>query len=176
MKTTTEQSIFSSEFQAILAPLQQKELDTLQQKAHEAQEWKDKYHSLLEQLRLAKQQRFGRSSEAHIGQGELQFDEAESIEETELPKEENTLTVTYTRKKPVRRPLPKHLPRVIVEHDIPEEAENSPKFTNIIAKANIFFKIQLFGCSMKSITEFVNPLLSKLGNKPTIKKCLQCHI
>lgn len=121
MKTTTEQSIFSSEFQAILAPLQQKELDTLQQKAHEAQEWKDKYHSLLEQLRLAKQQRFGRSSEAHVGQGELQFDEAESIEETELPKEENTLTVTYTRKKPVRRPLPKHLPRVIVEHDIPEE-------------------------------------------------------
>lgn len=118
MKTTTEQSIFSSEFQAILAPFQQEEFQSLQQ---EAKEWKDKYHSLLEQLRLAKQQRFGRSSEAHVGQGELQFDEAESIEETELPKEENTLTVTYTRKKPVRRPLPKHLPRVIVEHDIPEE-------------------------------------------------------
>src|SRR5690606_41347969 len=115
MKTTTEQSIFSSEFQVILAPLQD-ENQTLKQ---EVQVWKNKYHSLLEQLRLAKQQRFGRSSEAHVGQGELQFDEAESIEETELPKEENTLTVTYTRKKPVRRPLPKHLPRVIVEHDIP---------------------------------------------------------
>ena len=118
MKTTTRQSIFSSEFQAILAPFQQEEFQSLQQ---EAQEWKDKYHSLLEQLRLAKQQRFGRSSEAHIGQGELQFDEAESIEATELPQEENTLTVTYTRKKPVRRSLPKHLPRVIIEHDIPEE-------------------------------------------------------
>ena len=118
MKTTLEYSIFSPEFQAILAPFQQEELESLQ---HEAQEWRDKYHNLLEQLRLAKQQRFGRSSEAHIGQGELQFDEAESVETTELPQEENTLTVTYTRKKPVRRPLPAHLPRIIIEHDIPEE-------------------------------------------------------
>ena len=51
----------------------------------------------------------------------MQFDEAESIDATELPQEENTLTVTYTRKKPVRRPLPAHLPRVIIEHDISEE-------------------------------------------------------
>lgn len=118
MKTPIEHSIFSSEFQEILAPFQKEEFQSLQQ---ETQEWKDKYHNLLEQLRLAKQQHFGRSSEAHIGQGELQFDEAESIDATELPQEENTLTVTYTRKKPVRRPLPAHLPRVIIEHDISEE-------------------------------------------------------
>lgn len=118
MKTTTNNSIFSKEFQAILAPSQQVEIESLQQ---EAQEWKEKYHSLLEQLRLAKQQRFGRSSEAHLGQGELQFDEAESIEATALPQEENTVTVTYTRKKPVRRPLPEHLPREVIEHDIAEE-------------------------------------------------------
>ncbi|HAT6957972.1 IS66 family transposase [Legionella parisiensis] len=118
MKTPIEHSIFSSEFQEILAPFQIEEFQSLQQ---EAQEWKDKYHNLLEQLRLAKQQHFGRSSEAHIGQGELQFDEAESVETTELPQEENTVTVIYTRKKPVRRPLPAHLPRVIIEHDIPEE-------------------------------------------------------
>jgi len=104
MKTTAEHSIFSSEFQAVLAPFQQEELESLQQAAHEAQEWRDKYHNIMEQLLLAKQQRFGRSSEAHIGQGELQFDEAESVETTELPQEENTLTVIYTRKKPVRRP------------------------------------------------------------------------
>jgi len=118
MKTTHDHSIFSPEFQAILAPLQQAEIESLQQ---QAQEWKEKYHHLLEQLRLAKQQRFGRSSEAHLGQGELQFDEAESVETTELPQEENTITVTYTRNKPVRRPLPEHLPREVIEHDIAEE-------------------------------------------------------
>jgi transposase len=118
MKITPDNSIFSPDSQVLLVLTQQEKIESLQQ---EAQEWKDKYHNLLEQLRLAKQQHFGRSSEAHIGQGELQFDEAESIEATELPQEENTLTVTYTRKKPVRRPLPAHLPRVIIEHDIPEE-------------------------------------------------------
>ena len=80
--------------------------DEIQSLKQEAQEWKEKYHHLLEQLRLAKQQRFARSSEANVLQCELQFDEAESIETTELPQEENTVTVTYTRKKPVRRPLP----------------------------------------------------------------------
>lgn len=62
MKTTAKSSIFYSEFQAFIAPLQD-ENQTLKQ---EVQEWKDKYHSLLEQLRLAKQQRFDRSSEAHV--------------------------------------------------------------------------------------------------------------
>ena len=118
MQNTHDHSNFSPEFQAILALCQQGKIESLQQ---EAEEWKEKYHHLLEQLRLAKQQRFGRSSEAHLEQGELQFDEAESVEEAELPQEENTLTVTYTRKKPVRRPLPEHLPREVIEHDITDE-------------------------------------------------------
>lgn len=117
MQNTHDHFIFSPEFQAILAPLRD-ENHALKQ---EAQEWKGKYHHLLEQLRLAKQQRFARSSESHVLQGELQFDEAESIAPQELPQEENTVTVTYTRKKPVRRPLPEHLPREVREHDIAEE-------------------------------------------------------
>ena len=117
MKMTPDHSIFSSEFQAILAPLQ----DENQALKQEAQEWKEKYHNILEQLRLAKQQRFDRSSEANVLQGELQFDEAEAVETTELPQEENTVTVSYTCKKPVRRPLPQHLPRELIEHDIPSE-------------------------------------------------------
>lgn len=52
---------------------------------------------------------------------ELQFDEAESVPTEELPKEEdNTITVTYTRSKPKRRPLPDNLPREVIEHDVPE--------------------------------------------------------
>lgn len=117
MKTITRNSNFSSEFQAILAPLQ----DENQALKQEAQEWKEKYHRLLEQLRLEKQQRFSRSSEANVLQLALQFDEADSVEPIELPKEENTVTVTYTRQKPVRRPLPENLPREVIEHDISEE-------------------------------------------------------
>ena len=46
MKMTPDHSFFSSEFQAILAPLQ----DENQALKQEAQEWKEKYHNILEQL------------------------------------------------------------------------------------------------------------------------------
>ncbi|HHW3794529.1 TPA: hypothetical protein ACT9NA_003146 [Legionella pneumophila] len=64
----------------------------------EAQEWKEKYHHLLEQRHLAKQQRFDRFSETHIDQGELQFDEADSVETTKLPEEINIITVATLEK------------------------------------------------------------------------------
>jgi transposase len=118
MKMTPNISVFSPEFQAILAPSQLEEIELLQQ---ETQEWKEKYHHLLEQLRLSQQRQFSRSSEANVLQGELIFDEADAVDATELPQEENTVTVTYTRKKPVRRPLPENLPRKAIEHDIPEQ-------------------------------------------------------
>lgn len=97
MKTTPEPSIFSPEFQAILTPLQEEN----QLLKMESQEWKQKYHHLLEQLRLSQQRQFSRSSEANVLQGELVFDEADAVDATELPQEDNTVTVTYTRKKPV---------------------------------------------------------------------------
>ncbi|MDE9504539.1 IS66 family transposase zinc-finger binding domain-containing protein, partial [Xenorhabdus bovienii] len=74
---------------------------------------------LEEQFRLAQQKRFGASSEAFPGQGEL-FNEAEEIA---LPAETaaGQETLTYTRQKPTRNPLPKDLPRETVYHDIAEE-------------------------------------------------------
>ena len=41
----------------------------------------------------------------------------------ELPEEENTVTITYTRNKPKRRTLPDDLPREVIEHDIPEQGK-----------------------------------------------------
>ena len=124
MKTTPDTSIFSPEFQAILTPLQE-EIQLLKMTAEtlkeEGQEWKQKYQRLLEQLRLSQQRQFSRSSEANVLQGELVFDEAEAVDTGELPEEDNTITVSYTRKKPVRRPLPENLPRQVIEHDIPEQ-------------------------------------------------------
>lgn len=72
---------------------------------------------LLEQFRLAQQKQFGQSAEGFAGQGEL-FNEAEEIVAEVETKQER---IHYTRKKPVRKPLPKDLPRERVVHDISEE-------------------------------------------------------
>ncbi len=74
---------------------------------------------LEEQFRLAQQKRFGASSEAFPGQGEL-FNEAEEIalSADTAPAQE---TLTVTRHKPTRQPLPKDLPRETVFHDIADE-------------------------------------------------------
>jgi hypothetical protein len=55
-----------------------------------------RYREALEQFKLAQQRRFARSSESNVLQLplDLQFDEADSVPVEELPKEENTITVT----------------------------------------------------------------------------------
>jgi len=77
----------------------------------------EKVEYLLEQFRLAQQKRFGASSEAHLGQGEL-FNEAEvEDDKTEVVKQE----VSYTRRQPKRQNLPKDLPREVIIHDISDD-------------------------------------------------------
>jgi transposase len=55
------------------------------------------------------------------------FDEAESLMEKEQATadlEEESETINYQRKKPVRKPLPKNLPREEIIHDVePEEKQ-----------------------------------------------------
>jgi transposase len=73
-------------------------------------------------------QRFGKSSEKDPGQGEL-FDEVEqlaeepAIEEIELAEKDSLQASdakTRVKASSGRKPLPKQLPRVVREHDIPE--------------------------------------------------------
>lgn len=82
----------------------------------------ERYRRVLEQFKLTQQRKFARSSESDPLQLrlDLQFDEADSAPVAELPQEENTVTITYTRKKPKRRMLPDDLPREVIEHDIAE--------------------------------------------------------
>ena len=77
-----------------------------------------KYQFLEEQFRIAQHKQFGKSTEGHPGQGEL-FNEAEvmSAERDEPEKE----SISYTRNKPKRKPLPKDLPREVIVHDISDE-------------------------------------------------------
>lgn len=67
----------------------------------------EKIEYLLEQFRLAQQKRFGASSEAHPGQGEL-FNEAEAEDDKQEVVEQE---ISYTRRQPKRSKLPTDLPR-----------------------------------------------------------------
>ena len=94
----------------------------LAEKEDENTALQDKLNALIEQLRLARHQRFASSSEKqNPAQGEL-FDEAEAcVEETESD-EDDTITVpAHQRKKCGRKPLPAHLPRIKVIHDLNED-------------------------------------------------------
>lgn len=90
--------------------------------------YKEKYFSLLEQIRLARQQRFGSSSEKNL---QINFFNDENTSElndateqpfSNLPKQ-NQRVHFMPKKHPGRRPLPKELPREVVVHDIPECAK-----------------------------------------------------
>ena len=95
----------------------------LKQKETRITQLEQDYRYLLEQFRLAQQHRFGKSSEASPSQLGL-FNESESTqEETEAQEkqqksDQGTETISYERNKPKRQPLPQHLPREIIIHDI----------------------------------------------------------
>lgn len=78
----------------------------------------NKYQRLLEQFRLAQHHRFGKSSEVSPEQASL-FNKAE--EECDKDESADVETVTYTRNKPKRKPLPAELPRTVIVHDTPDE-------------------------------------------------------
>lgn len=84
-------------------------------------------HILEEQLRLERHRQFGTKSEKHPGQGEL-FNEAEHSADNEATRADETVetqTITYTRKKASgRKPLPEDLPRVRIEHELPESEQS----------------------------------------------------
>jgi len=88
---------------------------------HELKKERLKNAYLLEQFRLARQQKYSPSSEKNIYQADL-FDEA-GIEKEDIIEEQNTTEVkSHQRKKhPVRKPLPADLPREQVIHDLNDD-------------------------------------------------------
>jgi transposase len=97
-------------------------------------EFDARVQALYEQIRLARQRLFGRSSESHAGQGGL-FDEAEATLAAEsMPTSETEACApahaaqtasaqpSTDKARGKRRPLPPELPRVEVFHEVPETA------------------------------------------------------
>lgn len=73
---------------------------------------------LIEQFRLAQQQRFGASSEGHPAQGDL-FNEAEA--EFDVEPEALDDVASTVKKRPARKKLPSDLPRETLIHDIEDK-------------------------------------------------------
>ena len=93
----------------------------LEEKDSEIKKLQEKNQYLLEQFRLAQQKQFGKSSEAHPGQGEL-FNEAEQIiDEVVEPAKESA---PRTRQQPKRQALPEDLPREVRVVDISDEEKS----------------------------------------------------
>lgn len=91
----------------------------------QAIEYQAEIDALREQLNILLHKRFGPSSEKSPPEQMRLFNEAEAqldeVVEVEAEDAEESATIPeHQRKKPGRKPLPESLPRVRVEHDLPE--------------------------------------------------------
>jgi len=76
-----------------------------------------------EQFHLARHKQFGASSERSIKEQRHLFNEAEAIAEDGPFEEEIRQSITYERKKPGRKPIPKDLPIERIEYRLPEDEQ-----------------------------------------------------
>lgn len=108
-----------SKEQAFLLLRQQEEKYQIQEEKYQAQ-----IDYLEEQLRLLRNELFGRKSEKapreHHDQIPL-FDKQATEDDTTESLEERVIIPSHSRKKRGRKPLPEHLPRVDVIHDLNDD-------------------------------------------------------
>jgi len=76
-----------------------------------------------EQFHLARHKQFGASSERSVKEQRYLFNEAEAIAEEGPVEEVICQTITYDRKKPGRKPIPKDLPMERIEYRLPAEEQ-----------------------------------------------------
>jgi transposase len=85
----------------------------------------EKIHYLEEQLRLLRNELFGRSSEKHPGphpDQTLLFDDKDSDQlEQVSPRDDRIQIGAHSRKKRGRKPLPEDLPRIDIIHDLDDD-------------------------------------------------------
>lgn len=108
---------------AALKSLLAKEAARNQQLTTENQRYKAQVLTLTEQLNLALARRYAASSEKLSPDQIALFDEAELDADTVLESDDDVDEITiagHTRKKRGRKPIPRHLPRIDVIHEIPE--------------------------------------------------------
>ena len=98
-------------------------IDLVSQQATQIEQLEAKLHWFEEQFHLARHKQFGPSSERSVKEQRNLFNEAEAIAEAGPVEEEIRKTITYERRKPGRRPIPKDLPIERIEYRLPEEEQ-----------------------------------------------------
>ncbi len=105
-------------------PESRKELEDLVQKqASQIEQLEQKVRWFEEQFHLTRHKQFGASSERSVKEQPNLFNEAEAIAEAGTVEEEIRQTISYERRKPGRRPIPKDLPIERIEYRLPEEEQ-----------------------------------------------------
>ena len=108
------------------APLpenRQELVNLVNQQATQIEQLEAKVRWFEEQFHLARHKQFGTSSERSIKDQPNLFNEAETIAEAGPVEEAIRQTITYERKKPGRKPIPKNLPMERIEYRLPEEEQ-----------------------------------------------------
>ena len=108
-----------------LKSLVAEQLDRNEQLSTENQRYRVQVLTLIEQLNLALARRYAASSEKLSPDQIRLFDEAEQDDETLLSTaadadDDAVMVAAHPRKKRGRQPLPEHLPRIDVIHELPE--------------------------------------------------------
>jgi transposase len=98
-------------------------IDLVSQQATQIEQLEAKLHWFEEQFHLARHKQFGPSSERSVKEQRNLFNEAEAIAEAGPVEEEIRQTITYERRKPGRRPIPKDIRIERIEYRLPEEEQ-----------------------------------------------------
>jgi transposase len=96
-------------------------VDIVNQQATQIEQLEAKVRWFEEQFHLARHKQFGPSSERSAKEQCNLFNEAEAIAEAGPVDEEIRQSITYERKKPGRKPIPKDLPIERIEYRLSEE-------------------------------------------------------
>jgi transposase len=98
-------------------------VDIVNQQATQIEQLEAKVRWFEEQFHLSRHKQFGASSERSVKEQRNLFNEAEAIAEDGPVEEAIRQSITYERKKPGRKPIPKDLPIERIEYRLPEEEQ-----------------------------------------------------
>ena len=108
---------------SLLPENRQELVDLVNKQASQIEQLQEKVRWFEEQFHLARHKQFGASSERSVREQPYLFNEAEAIAEAGPVEEAISQTITYERKKPGRKPIPKDLPIERIEYRLTEEEQ-----------------------------------------------------